>query len=129
MQNTSQNPKSFSSNDIGCTALLILLITIVLTCFIGWKDHPIICTLISIIAAFLFIGIWTYPSDSSSDAKDSSVSQEPSPLLNPNPRPVPLSHKRSICDIGPAEFDLVQSEGRRLYDFIEHTFQRSDVRK
>lgn len=129
MQNTSQNPKSFSSNDIGCSALLILLITIVLTCYIGWEDHPIICTLISIIAAFLFIGIWTYPSDSSSDAKDSSASQEPSPLLNPNPRPVPLSHKRSICDIGPAEFDLVQSEGRRLYDFLEHTFQRSDVRK
>ena len=129
MKNASTNPQPISSENAGCGVVIICIVAISITVILGWMEYPVLNLIICMIAGLLCVGLVAATDPKALKADDKSGDNKPSPMLDPKPKSVPDSHRRTMRDIGPAEFALLQSEVYRLYDFVERACERKDVRE
>ncbi len=129
MKNASSNPQPISTENAGCGAVVICIVAISTTVILGWGEHPVLNLIICMIAGLICVGVIASTDPKSLKANEQQGGNATPPLLDPKQKSVPDSHRRTIRDIGPAEFALLQSEVYRLYDFVEKACERKDVRE
>ena len=108
MKNASSNPQPISSENAGCGVVIICIVAISITVILGWMEYPVLNLIICMIAGLLCVGLVAATDPKALKADDKSGDNKPSPMLDPKPKSVPDSHRRTMRDIGPAEFALLQ---------------------